>query len=61
MFRHLKQVNMSYFEHLKTSLGFSYHLFGGSIKAFIHGVLPNYYETSTSDLIKNMHSQLKKI
>lgn len=58
MFNHLKQINMTYFQHLKVSFGYSYYFLNGSLKAFVHGILPNCYETSTSDLIKKMHTDL---
>ena len=60
MFNHLRQVNMTYIQHLKTSFSYSYTFFNGSIKAFIHGIFPNTYETSTSDLIKKLHNDLEK-
>ena len=60
MFKHLKQVNMTYCQHLKTSFGYSYTFLSGSFKAFVHGILPNCYETSTSDLIKKLHNDLKQ-
>ena len=60
MFSHLKNVNMTYLQHMRTSFGYSYTFFSGSIKAFIHGIFPNMYETSTSDLIKQLHMDLEK-
>ena len=41
MFSHLRDVKMTYFQHLKVSLGYSYSFMTGSIKAFIHGVFPD--------------------
>ena len=60
LFSHLKQINMGYIQHLKMSFGYSYKFFYGSIKAIVHGILPNMYETSTSDLIRNMHNEFEK-
>ena len=58
MFSHLTKVKMSYFQHLNHSLHFSRILFSGSIKAFIHGILPTMYETSTTDLTRELNIKL---
>ena len=60
MFKHPKNVNMTYFEHLKLSLYFSYELFIGSIKAFVHAIYPDMFITSTSDLVHNIQQILIK-
>ena len=49
-FNHPKEVCMTYFEHLKLSLNFSFLMFTGSIKAIIHAFLPDYYIKSTSEI-----------
>ena len=58
MFSHLTKVKMSYFQHLNHSLHFSRILFSGSIKAFVHGILPTMYETSTTDLTRELNTKL---
>ena len=58
MFSHLTKVKMSYFQHLNHSLHFSRILFSGSIKAFIHSIFPNLYETSTTDLSRELNVKL---
>ena len=57
-FIHPNSVCMSYFEHMKFSLSLSGDFFVGSIKAFVHGIFPNYYITSSSDLVKNIDKKL---
>jgi hypothetical protein len=51
MFSHPKKVCMTYLQHMKLSLYFSYILAKGSVKAFIHAFLPDNYVSSTSDLV----------
>ena len=34
-------------------------LFKGSIQSLIHGIFPNFYETSTTDLIKEIDDKFK--
>jgi len=50
---------MTYCEHLLFSMSISYNLFKGSIKAAIYAILPNLYETSSSDLIDKLQDKLK--
>ena len=58
-FKHLAQVNMTYFEHFKLSMNLSNILFQGSIKAFIHGIYPDIFITSTTDTTKLLIRKLK--
>ncbi len=60
IFRHPSKVCMSYLEHCKFSLGLSYSLGIGCIKAFIHALLPDYYITSTSDLVVEIQEKIEK-
>lgn len=48
---HPTNVCMSYFNHLKFSSNISAKLFFGSVKALIHAILPEYFKSSTSELI----------
>jgi len=59
-FSHPNNVCMDYFTHAWLSLTFSRKLFFGSIKAFIHAIIPSLFITSTSDLVKNINYKLKK-
>lgn len=60
MFNHPKQVCMNYYTHMKLSLHFSFVLFRGSVKSFIHAFIPDIYITSTTDLTKNLDKLLKE-
>ena len=51
---------MSYLEHMKHSMCLSKMYFEGGFKAFIHGVFPNMYETSSTDAQKKIHDKLFK-
>ena len=57
-FKHPKEVCMTYFEHFKLSMNFSKLLAIGSFKAFIHAILPDFYITSTTDIIEEIKVQL---
>lgn len=59
MFKHPKEVCMSYLEHCMLSLKFSYILFVGSIKALTHAIYPDMYVTSTSDLLVDIKKRME--
>jgi len=56
---HLKEINMSYSEHKQHSLEFSKIMLIASTKAFIHGYIPAFYETSSSDAVKTLNKKIK--
>ena len=60
MFRHPKEVCMTYTSHLKLSLKLSNLFLRGSAKAFVHGIIPDLYITSSSDTVKKIHDILKQ-
>ncbi len=60
LFDHPKEVCMTYYELLLFSISISYKLFKGSMKAAIHAVLPNLYETSSSDLLNDLQKTLNE-
>lgn len=60
MFKHPRNVCMSYVQHLKLSLYFSYILFKGGLKAVLHGFIPDMYITSTSDLSTQLRAILDR-
>ncbi len=57
-FRHPNRVCMSYYQHLKTSFYYSSQLFIGSIKAFIHAIIPSLFITSTTEIVNDINNKL---
>lgn len=57
---HPTNVCMSYFNHFKFSSNLSVKLFFGSVKALIHAIFPEYFKSSTSDLIDEIQLELKE-
>ena len=51
IFRHPKAVCMTYFEHAKLSLYFSYLFSKGAVLAVVHAIIPDIATTSTSDTV----------
>ena len=58
-FKHPKEVCMTYFQHMRLSLYFSYILWKGSIQSFIHALFPDLYIRSTTDLSTILIDTLK--
>ena len=53
--QHLKDNNMSYFEHAKFSGMLAIRFAKMSFGAVIHAFMPCYFETYSSDCVKNMY------
>ena len=60
LFKHPKNVCMTYLKHMKLSLYLSYLLGKASIKAIVHAFLPDTFITSTSDLTLKIQDILEK-
>ena len=50
---------MDYQTHAKFSLQMAYLFAVGSLKAVVHAILPDFYVTSTSDLVKEVQQHLQ--
>lgn len=61
LFRHPKDVCLTYYQHLRFSLYVTKILFVGSIKSFIHSLLPDMFITSTTDLLSELNKEIEKI
>mgnify|MGYP001444247563 FL=1 len=60
IFKHPNKVCMTYSEHLKLSLGFSYIFLIGSFKSIVHGIYPDIYISSTSDIVNKLKKKIKE-
>ena len=57
---HLSSVNENYFEHMLVELKVSFKIFHGSLLALIHGVIPDVFQTSASNKIKELFEFINK-
>jgi hypothetical protein len=55
---HPERVGEGYFEHMVFALKFSGRLFKASAAAFLHAFVPALYETTASQAIIDMHSEI---
>ena len=57
-FKHLRESNMDYVEHMLVSLNYAAILFISCIKALIHSFIPDLFITSTSECILEINNKL---
>ena len=60
MFKHLKDVNMSYFAHMKFSLFLSFTFLKASFTAFVHAIYPDIFITSSTETLELLNIEMKK-
>ena len=53
---HPQTVGESYWEHFGVASRFGAAMVAGGVKALIHAILPNFYETAGSDTIRKLHT-----
>ena len=59
-FKHPKMVCMSYFQHFWFSMYLAGRFAMGSVKAIVHAILPDYYVTSSSDMIEDVKVDMSR-
>jgi len=61
MFKHPKNVCLTYTEHFKFSLYLSYTFAKASVCALVHSVYHDVLVTHSSDMIKEVSEEMSKI
>ena len=61
MFKHPSKVCMNYLTHMKFSLYLSKEFAKASVGAFIHAIYPDTLVTHSTDTIKKLEEDMKKI
>ena len=51
---HLAAVNESYFEHQAVAFRYALKCSKAALMAVIHGLVPGWFQTSASDLVKKL-------
>ncbi len=54
MFSHPRKVCMTYFQHFCFSIYLSSLFCKGAIFAFLHSLLPDFFITTSSDIVNNI-------
>lgn len=53
---HPRSVGESYWQHFRVAGSFGVAMVVGGLKALVHAVLPNAFETAGSDTIRRLHT-----
>lgn len=56
---HPQSVCLTYYDHFKLSMKFSYKFGIASLKAFIHAIFPFMFIKSTTQIVSDIENQLK--
>jgi hypothetical protein len=59
-FKHLRDSNMNYFEHMFISLNYSFILFISCVKSLIHSFIPDLFVRSTTECIIEINNKLER-
>lgn len=57
---HLKENNMSYYQHMLFALLYSWMCLSACVFLFIHALFPCFFQTAGSDLVRMMALVFKK-
>ncbi len=55
---HVKSRNMTYSDHFLVATYMGVDMIKGGVLLLIHAVFPNYFQSSGSDVIRNLHKKL---
>ena len=56
---HLETVNETYFEHQGVAFRYGLRCLKAAMMAFVHGLVPGFFITSASDLVKKLAANRK--
>lgn len=56
---HLTEVGESYFEHQSVALCYAGHCLKAAAMAFMHAIVPGWFQSSASDLVKKLANNRK--
>lgn len=59
MKKHLKEINMSYFQHMKCALGYAKESGKAMIYFFIHAFLPDVWVIKGSNKLKEINKSIE--
>lgn len=58
-FSHLQEINVSYYDHLFMALGYAKEAIHAAFIFTIHGIFPDIFVTSGSEIIHKLNNKIK--
>ena len=52
--KHLESVQETYFEHQRVALSYSGKCFKAGVMALVHGLVPGWFQTGASDVVRSL-------
>jgi len=56
---HLQEAKETYFQHQTVAFRYSKNCLKAALMAFVHGLIPGWFQTSASDLVKKLAGNRK--
>ena len=60
MFKHLKDINETYFEHMKFAHRSGFRMIWAGIACVIHSIYPDIFVTTASDALKKITEEINQ-
>jgi len=60
MFKHLTEVNKTYFQHLVIAFSYGVKAIGAGVALIIHALIPSIFTDTGSTIIKNLTKKFNK-
>lgn len=57
---HLAEIDETYFEHQGVAFRYGFNCLRAALMAFVHGLVPGYFQTSASELVKRLAAGRKE-
>jgi hypothetical protein len=58
--KHPRENNLTYFQHLIRAWSLGYQLAKGSVALFIHGLVPDWFQKTGSEVVQRAHDRLSE-
>lgn len=59
-FLHLTKANQDYVDHLMDAWSYSARAFAASVSFFVHGLVPDWLQTTGSELVSSLNFDIQK-
>lgn len=60
MSKHLKEINETYFEHMRFAQRCGFRMIVAGIACVVHSIIPDIFVTTASDTLKNLTEEINQ-